>query len=177
MPVEGEEDARPMGFGRGAKPPSCNVRTAVDAETALILHHEVTDEATDNRMLHPMASATKEMLERQALTVVADAGYSSGAQATACEVDAITACVPANRAINNYGDGTLFDRSAFVYETGSDSFRCPAGRRLVRRQLHRDGTIVIYGSNACSGCALKPQCTTARAVTSPDICTRMRSTA
>jgi transposase len=112
-------------------------------------------------MLHPMAAATKEMLEREALTVVADAGYSSGAQATACEADAITACVPANRAINNHGDGTLFDRSAFVYDAGSDSFRCPAGRRLVRRQLHRDGTTIIYGANDCSGCALKPQCTTA----------------
>jgi transposase len=159
--VEGEEDARPMGMGRGAKPPSYNVQTAVDADTGLILHHEVTDEATDNRMLHPMAEATKQVLEREALTVVADAGYSNGAQASACEVDAITPCVPANRAINNHGDGTLFDRSAFVYEAGSDTFRCPAGRRLVRRQLHRDGTNVIYGSIDCSGCALKPQCTTA----------------
>lgn len=161
MLVEGEEDARPMGFGRGAKPPSYNVQTAVDADTGLILHHEVTGEATDNRMLHPMAGATKEALERDTLTVVADAGYSNGAQATACEAEGITACAPANRAINNHGDGTLFDRSAFVYDAGSDSFGCPAGRRLVRRQLHRDGTNVIYGSNDCSGCALKPQCTTA----------------
>src|SRR5690606_15675712 len=107
------------------------------------------------------ATATKEVLEREALTVVADAGYSNGAQATACEDEGISACVPANRAINNHGDGTLFDRSAFVYDPGSDSFRCPAGRRLVRRQLHRDGTNVIYGSSDCSGCALKPQCTMA----------------
>ncbi len=161
MLVEGEEDARPMGFGRGAKPPSYNVQTAVDADTGLILHHEVTDEATDNRMLHPMASATKEVLGREVLSVVADAGYSNGAQATACEAEGITPCAPANRAINNHGDGTLFDRSAFVYDAGSDTFRCPASRRLVRRQLHRDGTNVIYSSNDCSGCALKPQCTTA----------------
>jgi transposase len=161
MLVEGEEDARPMGFGRGAKPPSYNVQTAVDVDTGLILHHEVTDEATDNRMLHPMAEATKQVLERDALTVVADAGYSNGAQASACEADGIAPCVPANRAINNHGDGTLFDRSAFVYDASSDTFCCPAGRQLVRRQLHRDGTNVIYGSNDCSGCALKTQCTTA----------------
>jgi transposase len=161
MLVEGEEDARPMGMGRGAKPPSYNVQTAVDAETGLILHHEVTDEATDNRMLHPMASATKAALERDVLTVVADAGYSNGAQATACEAGGITPCVPANRAINNHGGGTLFDRSAFVYDPGSDTFRCPGDRRLTRRQLHRDGTNVIYGSNDCSGCVLKPKCTTA----------------
>lgn len=159
--VEGEEDARPMGMGRGAKPPSYNVQTAVDAETGLILHHEVTDEATDNRMLHPVAEATKHVLEQDALTVVADAGYSNGAQASACEAGGITPCVPANRAINNQGDGTLFDRSAFVYDAGSDSFRCPAGRQLVRRQLHRDSTSVIYGATDCSCCALKPQCTTA----------------
>ena len=159
--VEGEEDARPMGVGRGAKPPSYNVQTAVDADTGLILHHAVTHEATDNRMLHPMAEATKQVLGRDTLTVVADAGYSSGVQAAAGEAGDITACAPANRAINNHGDGTLFDRSAFVYDADSDTFRCPAGRRLVRRQLHRDGTNVIYGSNDCSGCTLKPQCTMA----------------
>ncbi|TKT69068.1 IS1182 family transposase, partial [Aquamicrobium sp. LC103] len=159
--VEGEEDARPMGMGRGGKPPSYNVQTAVDADTGLIIHHEVTDEATDNRMLHPIATATKQVLDCEALTVVADAGYSNGAQASACEAEGIMPCVPANRAINNHGDGTLFDRSAFVYEASSDTFRCPAGRRLVRKQLHRDSTSVIYGCNDCSGCALKTQCTTA----------------
>lgn len=151
----------PDGHGQRRQAASYNVQTAVDADTGLVLHHEVTDEATDNRMLHPMAEATREVLERDGLTVVADAGYSNGAQASACEADAIMACVPANRAINNQGDETLFDRTAFVYEAGSDSFRCPAGRRLVRKQLHRDTTSVIYASNDCSGCALKPQCTTA----------------
>lgn len=150
----------PDGHGQRRQAASYNVQTAVDADTGLVLHHEVTDEATDNRMLHPMAEATREVLERDGLTVVADAGYSNGAQASACEADAIMACVPANRAINNQGDETLFDRTAFVYEAGSDSFRCPAGRRLVRKQLHRDTTSVIYASNDCSGCALKPQCTT-----------------
>ena len=40
--VEGELDARPMGIGKGPKPPSYNVLTAVDADTGLIVHHEVT---------------------------------------------------------------------------------------------------------------------------------------
>ena len=53
--VEGEEDARPMGIRHGPKPPSYNVQTAVDADTGLILHHEVTGEPTDRRQLHPMA--------------------------------------------------------------------------------------------------------------------------
>src|SRR5215471_8879945 len=58
--VEGEPDARSMGMGAGRKPPSYNVQAAVDVETSLIVHHEVTTEPTDNRLLYPMARATKE---------------------------------------------------------------------------------------------------------------------
>lgn len=159
--VVGEEDARPMGKGLGPKPPSYNVQTAVDADTGLIVHHDVTDEPTDRRQLHPMASATKASLGLEALTVVADKGFDNGEHASACERDGIVACVPSQRSINNQGDGTLFDRTAFTYDADSDSLVCPAGRKLVRKQLHRRKRNVTYASPDCSGCALKPRCTTA----------------
>lgn len=159
--VDGELDARPMGRGVGRKPPSYNVQTAVDAEMGLIIHHDVTTEPTDNRLLHPMAKATKQAVEVDTLTVVADAGYSNGTDAAACERDGITPCVPANRAINNQGDGTLFDRSAFVYQKDTDTYGCPAGRTLVRKQIMRRDNCVLYAAQDCSGCALKPRCTTA----------------
>jgi transposase len=158
--VEGELDARPMGAGSGKKPPSYNVQTAVDAETGLIVHHEVTSEPTDNRLLHPIAKATKDILEADQLMVVADAGYSNGAAAAACEADGITPCVPANRAVNNQGDGTLFDRSAFTWQPETNSYRCPAGRTLVRKQILTHEHSVQYMAEDCSGCALKPRCTT-----------------
>jgi len=159
--VEGEPEARPMGKGAGRKPPSYNVQTAVDADTGLIVHHEVTTEATDNRLLHPMAKATKDALGAHQLTVVADAGYSNGTDAAACENDGITPCAPANRAINNRGDGTLFDRSAFIYRPDTDTYRCPAGRTLVRKQIMRRDNCVVYAAQDCAGCALKARCTTA----------------
>ena len=62
--VEGELDARPMGIGKGPKPPSYNVQTAVDADTGLIVHHEVTSEPNDTRQLYPMAKATKNTARR-----------------------------------------------------------------------------------------------------------------
>jgi transposase len=159
--VEGEADARPMGMGPGRKPPSYNVQTAVDAETGLIVHHAVMTEPTDNRLLHTMAKATKDALQADTLMVVADAGYSNGAGAAACENDGITPCVPANRSINSQGDGTLFDRTAFVYQPDIDSYRCPAGRTLVRKQIMRRDNCVLYAAQDCSGCALKARCTTA----------------
>jgi transposase len=159
--VDGEDDARPMGKGNGPKPPSYNVQTAVDADTGLIIHHEVTDEATDNRLLHPMALATMAMLGRSELTVVADTGYSNGAHATACEADGITACVPANRAVNNQAGGQMFDRNRFSYDHASDSFTCPAGRAVLRKQVDNTRRQIIYSATDCAGCALKSNCTTA----------------
>ena len=158
--VEGELDARPMGIGKGPKPPSYNVQTAVDADTSLIVHHEVTSEPNDTRQLYPMAKATKDTLGVSNLTVVADAGYSSGTTAAACEADGITACVPTNRSIHSQGD-TMFGRSAFVYKPEADTYLCPAGHQLARKQImHRDH-LIVYAARDCTGCSLKPRCTTA----------------
>jgi len=159
--VEGEPDARPMRMAAGGKPPCYNVQTAVDADSGLIVHYDVTTEANDTRLLYPMAKATKEAIGAETLTVVADAGYSNGAGAAACEAEGITPCVPANRSVNKEGDGTLFDRSAFTYQPESDSYRCPAGRTLRRqRTLNREHSIQ-YVAEDCSGCPLKAQCTRA----------------
>jgi transposase len=163
LAVDGEDDARPMGRDKGRKPPAYNVQTAVDADTGLIVHHQVTAEPTDNRLLHPMAKATKDALSRENLEVVADAGYSNGAHASACEDDAIIACAPANRAVNNRGDGTLFDRSAFAYDAEADRFVCPAGHALDRKQIISRERSVLYAARAsdCGACLLKSKCTTA----------------
>ena len=97
--------------------PAYNVQAAVDVEHALIVVQQVTDQATDNRSLQPMAEAAKAAIGEpaQTLNVIADAGYSNGEQAEACEAQGILPHVPANRAVNNQGDGTLFDRTKFTY--------------------------------------------------------------
>ena len=75
----------------------------------------------------------------------------------ACERDGITPCVPTNRAVNNQGD--FFDRTAFRYEPQTDTFRCPAGRTLVRKQVLTRKRSILYVAEDCSDCALKPRCT------------------
>jgi len=69
--------------------------------------------------------------------------------------------VPANRAINHQGEGTLFDRSPFVYDENSDTFRCPAHQTLHRKQILSRRKSVVYAApvEVCSRCPLKPQCT------------------
>lgn len=146
------------GFG-----PAYNVQTAVDAEHAIIVAQKVTDHGADNRLLLPMAEAAKQAVGNpESLNVVANAGYSNGEQAEHCEKQGIVPHVPANRGVNNQGDGQLFDRREFHYQETTDTFRCPADQILTRKQLSRKDRAVLYAASpqACGACALKARCTT-----------------
>ena len=143
--------------------PAYNVQAAVDAEHALIVVQQVTVQAGDNGSLQPMAEAAQAATGRSAqpINVVADAGYSNGEQAEACEAKGILPHVPANRGVNSRGDGTLFDRTEFTYQPESDTFLCPAGQTLARKQLMRKDRAVLYAaqSEVCGACPLKSRCT------------------
>ena len=140
--------------------PAYNVQTAVDAEHALIVAHAVTTEKNDKHCLLPMAEAAQRAVgDPPRLNVVADGGYSSGAQAEACEARGIVPHAPAQRGINNKGDGTLFDRSAFHYDAPSDTLRCPAGQTLTRKQRDKHRVVYTAPATACGCCTLKSQCT------------------
>jgi DDE family transposase len=97
------------------------------------------------------------------VNVLADAGYSNGEQAETWEARGILPDVPAQRAIHNKGDGTLFDRRLFHYDERTDPFRCPAQQTLTRRQLSRKHRCVMYAAEpaGCGICPLKARCTTA----------------
>ncbi len=156
-----EPEARFMRMATG-NAPAYNLQTAVDAEYGIIVAQQVTTEATDNRSLLPMAEAAQQALDvPNTLNVVADAGYSNGEQAAQCEQRSIVPHVPANRAINNQGDGNLFDRSLFVYDQNTDTFRCPANQTLHRKQVLKSKNSVLYAAEAdtCSRCAVKSKCT------------------
>jgi transposase len=141
------------------------VQTAVDAEHAIIVAQQVTSESNDERSLLPMAEAAQQALGAPAsLNVVADAGYSNGEQAEACEAIGILPHIPVHRAVNNKGDGNLFDRSLFVYDEKTDTFRCPADQTLTRKQLSRKDRAVYYAAKpeTCGACPMKARCTSGK---------------
>jgi len=156
-----ESDARMMRAPQGMCV-AYNVQTAVDDKHCLILHHEVTQEATDNRQLEPMAKAAKEHLDQNELTVTADAGYSSGEQFQACEEVGITAYVPPNRSRNPHkATEDVFERDDFKYDAQTDTFSCPAGKLLTLKQLNKGERIYQAAISDCKACPLKPRCTKA----------------
>src|SRR5580704_12379205 len=95
-----------------------------------------TADAQDEIVVDPSAvQAALEKLKNdpEPLNLVADAGYSNGGQAEQCEAQGVVLHVPANRSINNQGDGTLFDRSQFHSDERTDTYRCPGHQTLARK--------------------------------------------
>jgi len=153
-----EPDAKLMRSGREGQVLGYNVQTAVDADSGLIIHHDVTDDGGDNRQLQPMAEQAKDVLTTDNLTVVADAGYSNGEQLAACESQGIDVAVPSNRSINNQ-PGDHFQKSDFSYNAKRDCFTCPAGEELHYTTYNSKNKMHLYSRKGCSACPMQTRCT------------------
>jgi transposase len=154
-----EPDARLMRSGREGMVLGYNVQTAVEADTGLIVHHEVTDAQSDGNQLLPIAEQTKATLGVQQLEVLADAGYANGEHLGRCERQAITATVPRRKIPSSYVD--LYQKSDFRYDPEQDCYRCPAGEILRRRGQDKRRKLHIYTRSGCGRCPLQPKCTRA----------------
>jgi transposase len=157
-----DPDARSMN-ARGTGVVGYNVQSAVDSKHHLVVAHEVSNVGSDRGQLSVMAKEAKAVVGAKRLNAVADKGYYKGEELHACEQAGIVAYVPKPRTSPNKAKG-LYDRSRFKYIKRSDTYRCPAGERLTHRttSTEQGKTIRRYWTSACSGCALKIQCTTGK---------------
>jgi hypothetical protein len=137
-----------------------NAQIAVDAEHKLIVAFELTNEGNDYRQLYPMAVQARDAVGADAVTAVADTGYSNGEHGARCEQEGITAVVPRAETVNPNGT-QYFSRNRFSYDHESDSWRCPAGATLSLYKTSHTQKKKEYTSGACGGCPLKSQCTEA----------------
>ena len=160
--VVGEPEARLMRTAHGNEV-AYNVQTAVDARHGLIVHHEVNSEGNDSNQLEPVAKAAQQVLGAENLAAVADAGYFNQTHFAACEDAGITPYVALNPGLNTQGAGDFYAAAAFNYDLQSDSYRCPAGKRLSFVQIQRANNVRVYAAQKddCRSCALKGKCTNA----------------
>lgn len=137
-----------------------NVQSVVDAETHLIVTHEVTNQGHDRDLLTKMATQAKAALQREDMHILADKGYFSAQEILACHEAGITATVPRSDTSGARSKGH-FVKADFAYEQDADIYRCPAGQALTRRTTTEQQGLQMrrYWTNACKDCALKSRCT------------------
>jgi transposase len=155
--VHTEPEARPMKSLHGA--PGYNLQTAVDTESHLIVHYDVSADANDLRQLQPMSQAAAKVLP-QLEAVLADSGYDNGEQIAVLGKQNLTTFVAPKGAVNPLG---LLDRDAFRFDAENNQYTCPAGKILKRKKLAADTNRVIYMAKAgeCGACPMKADCTSA----------------
>lgn len=144
-----------------------NVQTAVDEKNKLIVHFDVTN-TNDKKALHPIANETKNILNKEELTVLADKGYHNAEQLDACDKDKIITYVavpeiPRKNEIPTeeyYGD-------KFLYNEKPDTYTCPQGNEMrtngkwYEKKYKRYVTkIKQYRTSKCEACPVRSYCTT-----------------
>lgn len=154
---ETEPQAKRMRSGREGIIVGYNVQTAVESETGLIVHYDVTGDGNDFRQLQPIAEQAKAILDVETLDVLADSGYSNGEQLAECEAQGITATVPVKRGVNNKGDH--YQKSDFTYDPTTDQFTCPAGEVLSYQTYNTKDKVHLYARTGCQSCGQQSRCT------------------
>ncbi|MDQ0390293.1 transposase [Labrys monachus] len=143
-----------MGYGRAPKMPSYNLQSVVDVDSGLIVHHDVSNDANDSPMLHPVSVAAKKVLEVDQIQVLTGGGYSNAAEIARCEREGIRWQPDQAR---RHELRSL--PAQFVYDNACDTIRCPAGKALRPSGLHTRNRAIRYRTSACPSCRLKPRCT------------------
>lgn len=108
-----------------------NAQLAVDGKHHLIVAAELAAGATDHQQLPVMAAVVAEVLGPR-VKMVADAGYHDQMAVAAAE-EAGHECYVPRPAKGGAAQSGIYPKSAFVYDAGKDSYRCPAGQELTRR--------------------------------------------
>ena len=134
--------------------------------------YEVTTATTITAGSHDEGDLLKEMVEthqqntqKAVGTVVADSKYGKIDNFLLCGDLGIKAHIPplekTQRGFGRQRD--IFPREAFVYDPGSDTFRCPAGQTLRRRSYYKKRSHYEYkaSSEICAQCHLRRECTRA----------------
>ncbi|GLR18239.1 transposase [Portibacter lacus] len=108
-----------------------------------------------------MTIRVKEELQLEELTVLADKGYTTGAELSQCAENGITTfCSPKGSSSNHNG---LYNIEEFKYDSESDSYQCPQGHELTTNgRLFKKGAtyrMKRYKTKECQHCPLKAHCT------------------
>lgn len=149
---------------------SCRARyknhRVVDDHCGVITATETTPgDVEENARLMALVEQHEQNTHCPVQTVVADAQYGTAENFHACHERGIASHMGDLRARQlKESKSRVFDREDFVYDGESDTYVCPAGQRLTRRQDRQRRQAYEYACSRalCRACALRSQCTTAK---------------
>ena len=137
---------------------------AVDSKEEVITATKVTPGSVDDgELLKEMIDTHQSNTQRSVDTVVADSKYGTIDNFLLCHHRGIRAHIPSLEETHR-GSGRqkgIFPKQAFIYNSDTDTFSCPAGHTLKKRHYHKRRNHYEYKAppELCANCQLREECT------------------
>jgi transposase len=113
--------------------------------------------------LRELIEAHREHTRHQVEVVIADSKYGTTANFFDCYDHGIAAHMPVLKQTQDQQERRrkIFPESQFIYDTHSDTYRCPAGETLSKRKhwAERKAFEYVTTKGVCQKCSLRVQCT------------------
>lgn len=159
-----DPDASVTRHGHGRSKLRYKIHRGVDAKHEVITASQATPGSVDDgkplqEILHSHTNNTGKSLD----TVVADSRYGNKDNFLMCHDAGIDAHIPCLEKTQR-GSGRqkgIFPKEAFSYDHETDTFTCPAGQILKKRNYHKKRRHYEYKapSGICAQCHLQAKCT------------------
>jgi transposase len=164
-----DPQARVMPGGKGGYAPSYNVQISTDAKAKIIVGVGVTQSSSDAGELESAVERITANLGQKPEQMVVDGAYPTNdtiKEMADQEIDLIGPLPnrkkPAWDVLERHAVSPEFYPQAFCYDPRSDSYQCPAGKRLSFETEERQGGSVKRRYRArradCRSCPFQTQC-------------------
>jgi len=162
-----DPDASVTRHGGGRSKLRYKTHRGVDPKHEVITATRVTAGCVDDgELLEEMIEIHKDNTQKQVAEVVGDSKYGTIDNFLLCHDLGIKAHIPSLEKTHR-GSGRqkgIFPKDAFSYNCDTDTFTCPAGQHLKRRNYYKKRKHYEYKASAdiCGQCRLRKQCTRAK---------------
>lgn len=149
---------------RGKPKLSYQVHRAVDEKSEIITATDATPgDVNEAHLMLPLLEKHEATTGTKVETVVADSKYGTIDNFLACHDKGLKAHIPdlKGAALKRTKKRAIFTDDRFVYDSQTDTYRCPAGNLLKPKSLHmhRDSRDYAAPKKVCAACELREQCT------------------
>jgi hypothetical protein len=130
-----------------------NMQTVVDDKNGLIVHTDVVTKANDLEQFSDQINQANNNIGATCSTACADAGYASTPQQKEVADKNILVVVPSQRQASKEDPGP-FSKDKFSYDSQSDTYTCPEGKKLLPSGC--DGYVQQYRMQSKQDCLSCP---------------------
>jgi transposase len=146
---------------------SYNTQAAIDDKHKLVVATH-TINRNDRNALSNIALETKENLQAQSFTLLADKGYNNAKEIETCQNNGLTTIVAQQEIVNSNDKGTTKEYmvTKFIYNKETDTYTCPQNQTLtttgtwhVKKRDNGSHQFKKYRTTACKTCEALKLCT------------------